>query len=188
MGEAIGESLAAAVGIAISPIPIIAVVLMLTTPDGRANSTAFLLGWLLGLGAAGTAVLLIAAPVDGDDSGPAAWLGRIKILLGALLLFVAIRQFRRRDRVLRANACGPPATHITAPLIRRLARHLQRLSTSSAGTPAANISAARRRTRSHVPGVAGRRRRDGDARAARSVVAGLRTRQDLSRRRPAADR
>jgi Sap, sulfolipid-1-addressing protein len=53
MGQAIGGSLALAVGIAISPIPIIAVVLMLTTPRARANGPAFLAGWLLGLGIVG---------------------------------------------------------------------------------------------------------------------------------------
>jgi hypothetical protein len=50
MGQAIGGSLPLAIGIAISPIPIIAVVLMLTTPRAKTNGPAFLLGWLLGLG------------------------------------------------------------------------------------------------------------------------------------------
>ncbi|HUK72944.1 MAG TPA: GAP family protein [Streptosporangiaceae bacterium] len=49
MGQAIGGSLPLAIGIALSPIPIIAVVLMLTTPRARANGPAFVLGWLLGL-------------------------------------------------------------------------------------------------------------------------------------------
>ncbi|MFE6358522.1 hypothetical protein ACFVP3_00690 [Streptomyces sp. NPDC057806] len=43
MGDAVGQMLASAVGIAISPIPIIAVVLMLATPRGRVNGTAFTL-------------------------------------------------------------------------------------------------------------------------------------------------
>ena len=44
MGEAVGQVLPAAVGIALSPIPIIAVVLMLVTPRGKVNGIAFLLG------------------------------------------------------------------------------------------------------------------------------------------------
>jgi hypothetical protein len=48
MGEAIGQSLPLAIGVALSPVPIIAVVLMLTT--ARANGPAFVLGWLVGLG------------------------------------------------------------------------------------------------------------------------------------------
>ncbi len=62
MGQAIGGSLPLAIGIAISPIPIIAVVLMLTTPRAKINGPAFLLGWLLGLGIVGTIVLTIAGP------------------------------------------------------------------------------------------------------------------------------
>ena len=37
MGQAIGGSLALAIGIALSPLPIIAVVLMLTTRDRKAH-------------------------------------------------------------------------------------------------------------------------------------------------------
>src|SRR5712691_6257046 len=62
MGQAIGGSLPLAIGIAISPIPIIAVVLMLTTPRAKANGLAFLAGWLLGLGIVGAIVLAIAGP------------------------------------------------------------------------------------------------------------------------------
>ena len=62
MGSAIGEILPLAVGVAISPIPIIAVVLMLSTPKGKGNGLAFLLGWLIGLGLVGVIVLLVADP------------------------------------------------------------------------------------------------------------------------------
>jgi hypothetical protein len=44
MGEAIGQVLSFAVGVAISPVPIIAVVLMLATRRGRVNGPAFLTG------------------------------------------------------------------------------------------------------------------------------------------------
>ena len=39
-GEAIGDSLPTAIGIALSPVPIIAVVLMLTTERDRVNGPA----------------------------------------------------------------------------------------------------------------------------------------------------
>ena len=60
MGQAIGGSLPMAVGIALSPIPIIAVVLMLTSRKARINGPAFVLGWLLGLGIVGAIVLTLA--------------------------------------------------------------------------------------------------------------------------------
>lgn len=97
MGQAIGESLPLAIGIALSPIPIIAVVLMLTTSRARANGPAFVLGWLLGLGVVGAIVLAIAGPADASSSGePATWVSWLKIVLGAGLLLVAARQFRGR--------------------------------------------------------------------------------------------
>ena len=44
IGQAIGQALPFAVGVALSPVPIIAVVLMLSTPKGSVNGPAFLTG------------------------------------------------------------------------------------------------------------------------------------------------
>jgi len=97
MGQAIGGSLALAIGIALSPVPIIAVVLMLTTPRARVNGPAFVLGWLLGLGVIGAIVLAVAGPANASSSGaPATWVSWLKIILGAGLLLIAARQFRGR--------------------------------------------------------------------------------------------
>lgn len=97
MGEAIGEMLPAAVGVAISPIPIVAVVLMLVTAGGRVNGPAFLVGWIVGVAAAGTIVLLLAGGADATDEGqPAAWTDWLKLVLGVLLLLVALKQWRGR--------------------------------------------------------------------------------------------
>ena len=99
MGDAIGQVLSFALGVAISPVPIIAVVLMLATPSGRVNGPAFLLGWLVGLAVVGTVVLL-AASSGGPTSGaePATWISWLKIGLGALLLLVAVKQWQGRPR------------------------------------------------------------------------------------------
>jgi threonine/homoserine/homoserine lactone efflux protein len=97
VGDAIGGSLPLAVGVAISPVPIIAVVLMLTSRRGRVNGPAFVLGWLCGLAVVGAIVLSVAGPAGADSSGsPATWVSGIKIVLGVLLLLVAVRQFRGR--------------------------------------------------------------------------------------------
>jgi len=102
MGEAIGQSLPLAVGVALSPVPIIAVVLMLTTRRARTNGPAFILGWLVGLGLVGlglvgAAVLALAGPGGASEEGqPATWVSWLKLLLGLLLLLVAVRQFRGR--------------------------------------------------------------------------------------------
>ena len=45
----IGDILPTAIGVAISPVPIIAVILMLFSAKAKRNGLAFLLGWLGGL-------------------------------------------------------------------------------------------------------------------------------------------
>lgn len=99
MGQAIGELLPLAVGVALSPIPIIAVVLMLGTPRGRVNGPAFLGGWILGLVAAGTIVLLATGGAGASEGGaPATWTGWLKLVLGVALVLGAVRRWRGRPR------------------------------------------------------------------------------------------
>ena len=99
MGQAIGGSLPLAVGIALSPVPIIAVVLMLTSRRAKVNGPAFVLGWLIGLGVVGAIVLAISGSGGASTSGtPATWVSWAKIVLGVLLLLIAIRQYRSRPR------------------------------------------------------------------------------------------
>ena len=65
---AIGDLLPAAVAVALSPIPIIGVILMLGTPRARTNGPAFALGWVGGLTAVSAVVLLVAGGADDPDS------------------------------------------------------------------------------------------------------------------------
>jgi len=97
MGEAIGQTLSLAVGVALSPVPIIAVTLMLVTPRARVNGPAFVVGWLVGLAVVGAVVMLVAQPANASDDGdPATWVDVLKLVLGALLVLVALRQWRGR--------------------------------------------------------------------------------------------
>ena len=99
MGQAIGQVLSFGVGVALSPVPIIAVVLMLATPRGRANGPAFLAGWIAGIAVLGTIVLLIASGASASKHGaPATWVSILKIVLGVLLLLLAAKQWRGRPR------------------------------------------------------------------------------------------
>jgi threonine/homoserine/homoserine lactone efflux protein len=93
----IGEILPLALGIAISPIPIIAAILMLLSPKAKATSVGFLIGWILGIVIAVVVFALLAAVIpqsDTDQPQPVA--GVIKILLGLLMLFLALKQWRGR--------------------------------------------------------------------------------------------
>jgi threonine/homoserine/homoserine lactone efflux protein len=99
MGQAIGQSLTIAVGVAVSPLPIVAVVLMLVTERGRLNGPAFIVGWWVGLAIVGAIVLSIAGGADASSQGePATWVNVLKLVLGVLLLLVAVRNWRGRPR------------------------------------------------------------------------------------------
>ncbi|HEX5587416.1 MAG TPA: GAP family protein, partial [Acidimicrobiia bacterium] len=96
MREVIGQVLPMAVGVAISPIPIIAVVLMLVTPRARVNGPMFVLGWIVGLAAVGVIVLAIAGGAEASSSDSTSGVAWVKLLLGVGLLSVAMRQWRGR--------------------------------------------------------------------------------------------
>ncbi|MDO8143338.1 MULTISPECIES: GAP family protein [unclassified Isoptericola] len=95
MGEAVGVTIGYAVGIAISPLPVAAVILMLFSRRARVNSLVFMLAWIVGVAGVVTLVLLI--PGLGTDSGePGTTAGWVKLVLGALLLLTAGRQWAGR--------------------------------------------------------------------------------------------
>jgi hypothetical protein len=97
MGGAIGEMLPLAIGIAISPLAIVAVILILTTPRARTNGLAFLGGWLLALAVVGGVALAVTdAAESADSSGPRTIVAVLTIALGVLLLVLAWRGFRSR--------------------------------------------------------------------------------------------
>ncbi len=97
VGQAIGNALAFAVGVAISPIPVIAVILMLLSARARANSLAFASGWVLGVAGGVTVVILASSTIGtGTDASPSHGTSVVKIVLGALLLALARRSWRRR--------------------------------------------------------------------------------------------
>jgi threonine/homoserine/homoserine lactone efflux protein len=99
MGEAIGQVLAFGVVVGLSPIPIVAVVLILATPRAGANGVAFLLGWLAGLAVVGTIVLLLSSGASASEDGqPATWVSWLKLGLGVILLLLGAKQIRGRPR------------------------------------------------------------------------------------------
>ncbi len=106
MGQVLGDILVPAIGIAISPVPIIAVILMLFSAKARENGPAFLGGWVLGV--TGVVVVFIAiSGILGASSGGASTLASlIQIALGVLLLLLAWMQWRKRP--LPGQPAQPP--------------------------------------------------------------------------------
>ena len=99
MGSVIGDFLPQALGVAISPVPIIATILMLLAPKAGATSVGFLLGWVVGIVLATVVFTVIAATTGlGQSGGPSPAVSWVKVVLGALLLLLAWRQWHGRPR------------------------------------------------------------------------------------------
>ena len=99
MGSVIGDILPLAIVVAISPVPIIAVILMLFSARARTNGPAFLAGWVVGLAVLGTVVLVLSDAGDlHDQDGPSTAAGVVQLILGVLLLLASLRQWRSRPK------------------------------------------------------------------------------------------
>lgn len=99
MGEVFGSLLPFIAGIALSPVPVIAVILTLFSERGKSASVGFLAGWMLGLTALTTIVALLAGLIPTGGGGePSVWVGWLKVLLGVALLWLAVRNWRSRPK------------------------------------------------------------------------------------------
>ena len=99
MGPVIGELLPLSLGIAISPMPIMATTVMLLSPKARGTSVGFLVGWVAGIAVmvALFAFLSSLLPALGPHS-PWGVVGVVEILLGLVLLGLAVRTWQSRPR------------------------------------------------------------------------------------------
>ena len=98
-GGAIGDVLPAAVAVALSPLPICATILLLIGARGRAAAGALVVGWILGLLVVGTIVIVVLGDAATTDAGATSdGIGWAKVALGALLLVLAVRNWRQRPR------------------------------------------------------------------------------------------
>jgi threonine/homoserine/homoserine lactone efflux protein len=96
MWQAIGQVLPSAVGVALSPVPIIAVILMLGTPRARSNGPAFAIGWLAGLVIVSAVVVVVTNGADDPVSTAATGVNWVQVAIGVLLLVFAHRQWSKR--------------------------------------------------------------------------------------------
>jgi threonine/homoserine/homoserine lactone efflux protein len=97
VGKGISDVVTFAIGVAISPVPIIAVILMLFSRRARINGLSFLCGWVLALGVVSTITYLIAnqsSPTTSSTASDSISWG--KIVLGVLFLLLALRNWRNR--------------------------------------------------------------------------------------------
>lgn len=94
MGNVIDVVLPLAVGVALSPVPLIAILLMLLAPKAGSAAVGFLVGWLVGIVLAVSVFsFLFGFLPPRDENGTDVLGGVLKVGLGTALLVIAIRQW-----------------------------------------------------------------------------------------------
>jgi hypothetical protein len=96
MASVLGALLPLAVVVALSPVPIVAVILMLLAPRAGGTGVGFLLGWVVGIAGVTTGVLLLTGSDPGGRGGPPSVASWIELVVGASLLLLAARQWWSR--------------------------------------------------------------------------------------------
>ncbi|MFZ0325009.1 MAG: GAP family protein [Actinomycetes bacterium] len=94
-GVLVGETLGLALGIALSPFPVVPAILLLFSPRPRPTSLAFLAGWIVGIGVATSVFVIFAEAIGSTDASPA-WLAWLRIVAGAALVVYGVREWLSR--------------------------------------------------------------------------------------------
>jgi len=97
MGSVFGDILPLAIGVALSPIPIAAVIVMLMTPAARVNGPVFLVVWIASLTLIGVAVFLLPG-LETSRGEPTRLAGILRGVLGLVLIGASAWQWRARPR------------------------------------------------------------------------------------------
>ena len=117
--------------IALSPIPIVAVIAILFSPHPKPNGLSFLGGWITGV-AGGLAVttMLISTDDLGSEASPSASATALRLVLGLLLLAGALRSWSKRPRsghevsmptwMARVDGIGPGGSFVLAAIVGSL--------------------------------------------------------------------
>lgn len=95
MSDLLLELIPIAVGVALSPFPVVPVVLLLLTARPLANGGGFLAGWFAGLLAMTAVFAVVAGAIELWDEVPT-WASWVRLGLGALLVVVGIRTWLGR--------------------------------------------------------------------------------------------
>jgi threonine/homoserine/homoserine lactone efflux protein len=96
--SAIGDLLPAAAAVALSPFPIVAVVVVLGTARARANGLAFAAGWTGGLAVLTAIATVITSGASDPDSAPSTAVGVGRVLMGLALFGLAGKTWHHRPR------------------------------------------------------------------------------------------
>jgi hypothetical protein len=93
----LSHALVYAAGVALSPVAIVASILLLSCRGGVTKAAAFALGWLAGLAAVETALAVLVDRADLSDADPL-WISGPELALGIAFLAAAATVWLRRGR------------------------------------------------------------------------------------------
>jgi threonine/homoserine/homoserine lactone efflux protein len=108
----VSQALPYSVGIALSPVPIGASVLLLSCRDGLAKGMSFALGWVTGLAAVAVVLELLVDWADLSTSDQL-WIAVPELVLGVGFLAVSAAIWLRRDRQRSTPAWLDAVEHFT---------------------------------------------------------------------------
>ncbi|MFI1239820.1 GAP family protein [Nocardia salmonicida] len=98
MGSVIGGLLPLAVGVAVSPIPIIAAILMILSKNAGGAAKGFAVGWVAGILIVTGVMTLLAGTLGGTEGEPSKGASIVKIILGVALVVLAVIQWQERSQ------------------------------------------------------------------------------------------
>ncbi|HEY5876518.1 MAG TPA: GAP family protein [Ilumatobacteraceae bacterium] len=96
--QSIGATLPAALAIALSPFPVIGIVLILSGTHGRRSGPLFAVGWVVGLAVVAALVALAFGAADDPDSTSSAIADWSRVLAGVGLIVLGLRKWATRPR------------------------------------------------------------------------------------------
>ena len=96
--QAIGAGLPAAMAIALSPFPVIGIVLILAGSRGRVNGPLFAAGWIVGLSVVTALVVVVFDDANDPDSTSSTIADLGRVLAGGALVAVGVRKWWTRPQ------------------------------------------------------------------------------------------
>jgi len=99
MNGVLGAILPLAIAVTISPIPIIAEILLLFTDKPVPNAGAYLVGFIVGVGGVLGILVAVAGSINlSSGSEPSKGAASVQLVLGLLLFLASVRKFRGRPK------------------------------------------------------------------------------------------
>ena len=116
MSGALSEAIPLAIGVALSPLPMLALLLMLISEHETANGGAFALGWMSALAAVAGGAVIVG--VSFNTSHPPAVVKTIEVAVGVILIGTGLLAWRTHRRT-SAKGSHPRWLAMTDEISRR---------------------------------------------------------------------